>query len=176
MQDLSLVLYNDTESADYKSYYLPWYGDSGPFGEPLSFSEDKSYDDTYYLTYNEVDDDYPNQSWYTNRSNDQDYGSGGTWLGDYESYFGGYWGENEVYADKGYEQYDSSIERYGSFYSKNDDMEPDYGENQWPGYDGFGFGFEEQDRDLPDNSSWDDLEETTLYESIFGHWSSPVNG
>ncbi|KAG8376480.1 hypothetical protein BUALT_Bualt09G0067900 [Buddleja alternifolia] len=156
------------------TYYLTWYdsnyGDGGHYGEPVSSSQDGSYDDTYYLTNEEVDYDYPNGSRYTNGAIDQDYDGSVSWLGDYTSYFGGFWGKNEAYSEKGYEENGISLEKeessvyegdiHGSYYNYNynDDMGQDYDEDQWPEYEDFSY-----------NSRWDDWEETELYETIFGH-------
>lgn len=179
MQDSGLVLYNGPRSVDYESYCQTWYDYVGLYGEPLSSTQDGSYDDSYYLTYEEVDD-YSSRSWYKNGGNNQDYRgkqnpySGcGTCLGDYTSYFGCHWGENDqFYSEEGYGAYGSSLEKekgslkYGSY---NDKMQPDYSENEWPGYGGLDFGCRSIKEDFECSSSWDNWEHTTLYERIFGH-------
>ncbi|KAL0338372.1 UNVERIFIED_CONTAM: Serine/arginine-rich splicing factor RS2Z33 [Sesamum angustifolium] len=169
--------------------HLTWcdssYGDCWLYGERVLSSEEGSYDDSYYLTYDEVDN-YSSRSLYTDgvvsqdaRGTETQYDSSRIWL---EAYFGGNWGENEGHSDEGYRRYGkngSSSKREESLlydedknhscYGYSEDMQPDYTRNQWAGFTGLGFGDDDtKDQETP-YSSWNGWEETILYESIFGY-------
>ncbi|KAK4419138.1 hypothetical protein Salat_2326600 [Sesamum alatum] len=187
MQESSIVLYNETGFLDNKSYNLTWYdcsyGDGWLYGEQILSSEEGSYDDSYYLTYDEVDN-YASQPRHTDgeanqddRGTDTPYNRSRTWL---EDYFGSNWGQNDGHSDEGYGIYGSNFEREESplydgdknhsCYSYNEDVQPDYTENQWTGFTGFGFGDDDiEDHDIPYHSCWDGWEEMISYESIFGY-------
>ncbi|KAL0375152.1 UNVERIFIED_CONTAM: hypothetical protein Sradi_3430900 [Sesamum radiatum] len=188
MQESSIVLYNDSGFLNDKSFHLTWYdssySDCWLYGERVLSSEEGSYDDSYYLTYDEVDN-YSSQSLYTDGVTNQDdrgtetpYNSSRTWL---EAYFGDNWGENEGHSDEGYGRYGI----YGSGFQKEEsplyvedknhsrygyeDMQSDYTRNQWAGFTGLGFGDDDtEDQDIA-YSSWNGWEGTILYQSIFGY-------
>ncbi|KAL7136538.1 hypothetical protein ABFS83_10G037900 [Erythranthe nasuta] len=149
MEDLSLVLYNSPDFFDYESYRT--WNNSSYYGEPIPSAQEESYDDTYYLTYEEVGD-YSSRSWFTNKETNQDYNSG-TWFGELSSYLSSYCGDEENNSEK----------QDGSLYDGGAQNEP---ENEYRAEsDGLGF------HDFRDtNTSWGDLEETVLYERIFGNW------
>lgn len=180
MQELGLVPSSELDFADYHSYHLTWYDgeyDSIRYGEPLLSSQG-----VYDCSNSEKTEDYSSRSLYADRSTDQGFrGMGnaeigsGNWFGEYESYFGDYWGGGEAYLD-GWYQEDSSYQEQkdGISSSNDDDMAQDYSENQWFGYGDFGFEDDWEDfqyQGSPEfqyNSSWDEWEETILYEQIFG--------
>lgn len=168
----------EPEFGDYDSYYLTWcdssYGGDGPYGQPFSSSQERSYDDYSSSIHEEADDGM-----------ELSYIGGENMLGCYESYLCSYWGEDDACSDKDYEAYGSSLgldnhyqgeENLDSYYTSNDDMQLGYGDDQWSSYGGFNFGvggiedFHDHDyQELPYNNSWNDSNEMILYESIIGY-------
>lgn len=168
----------EPEFGDYDSYYLTWYdssyGGDGPYGQPFSSSQERPFDDYNSSLHEEADDGM-----------ELPYSGHGNMLGGYESYFCGYWGEDDACSDRGYEAYGSSLgkedshcqgeENLDSYYTSND-MQLGYGDDQWSSYGGFSFrvggmeDFHDHDyQELPYNNSWNDSNEIIPYERIFGY-------
>ncbi|KAL2250570.1 UNVERIFIED_CONTAM: hypothetical protein Sindi_2179300 [Sesamum indicum] len=189
MQESSILLYNDSGFLSNKSFHLTLpdsvYGDCWLYGEQVLSSEEGSYDDSFYLTYDEVGD-YSSCSLDTDGVANQDdrgtetpYDSSRIWL---EAYFGGKWGENESHSSEGYGSYGtygSSFEKEGSplydedknhsCYGYNEDMHSDYTKNQWADFTGLGFGDDDTEDKIIPYSSWNAWGASILYESIFGY-------
>ncbi|KZV26146.1 hypothetical protein F511_06313 [Dorcoceras hygrometricum] len=164
MQEPGLVPNGELDFADFHSYYLSWYDGeydkSNPYGEPV-LSSQGVYDGS---NFEETED-------FNSRSTDQDFRGMGNaeigsdnWFGQFESYFG------EAYSDGQYQEQKDGISS-----SNNDDIEQDFSENQWFGYGDLGFEdngddslYQQGSPEFEYRSSWDDWEETTLYEQIFG--------
>uniref|UniRef100_A0A5B7BDR3 Uncharacterized protein n=1 Tax=Davidia involucrata TaxID=16924 RepID=A0A5B7BDR3_DAVIN len=168
---------NTPEFIEYLTSYGGGYGIAGTYEEPLLSRQDGFFHDSVSSIYKEEEADSTSRPW--NENGLSVYDGSGNWLGMFESYFGGCWGEDLFYRcygtldtghGSGLENAEGE-EQYGSYYSYDDDMEmqPAYDNNPWSGYvsefeDSYDYGTEES---MPAYS-----DEMRLCESIFGHWPS----
>lgn len=155
------------EWCNHEFFCLPYF--LSIYGDPFSSFQDGTCNDSIYLRYEEGDS---SSSYKDNRGMDQEhgglemvpYGNSGLWVEDCASDFGTCWGGSESYCRL--EALDNRRDKYWRY---DDYVHPG-------GCDGFFIGGNFWDNmfcnleDTHGSRSWNDweLEETTLYERIYG--------
>ncbi|KAK2984007.1 hypothetical protein RJ640_024221 [Escallonia rubra] len=166
---------------DCETYNLTWYSGSdnlGPYGEPISPQQESFYYEFNASEYGKGEADFSGRPWYEYGLKEEAY-RGNSWLGDYESYLVGCWGEDMFSPSYDLKKADDSYqneEQGDCYYSYLDDlgMQPAYDHHPWfsRGFSfGFGYGVDEEDgcgmQEL-ESSYGHSFDEMKLCEKIFG--------